>query len=172
MRCALAVACAVLLWTGPVFSQPSVSLDRKEWEPLMLRLTFPLQLTVRRAVTLALARLARPGCRDIFEDFALQNGRTPRSELDRLGIEPVALVRSLVFVDGSRNPVCGNGRAVLVTTPGSQVIGVCPGFARLQAQDPSRSACLIIHESLHALGLGENPPSSKEITLRVEHRCS
>jgi hypothetical protein len=30
---------------------------------------------------------------------------------------------------------------------------------------------VIIHEMLHSLGLGENPPSSKEITLRVMQRC-
>jgi hypothetical protein len=30
---------------------------------------------------------------------------------------------------------------------------------------------LIIHEMLHTLGLGENPPSSREITQRVTERC-
>ena len=54
---------------------------------------------------------------------------------------------------------------------GSRVIHVCPGFAQLQSRDPERSAYLIIHESLHALGLGEDPPSSSEITHRVERRC-
>jgi len=29
----------------------------------------------------------------------------------------------------------------------------------------------IIHEMLHTLGLGENPPSSREITQRVNERC-
>ena len=33
------------------------------------------------------------------------------------------------------------------------------------------SATLIIHEQLHALGLGENPPTSTYITTRVYHRC-
>jgi hypothetical protein len=30
---------------------------------------------------------------------------------------------------------------------------------------------VIIHEMLHTLGLGENPPSSTEITFRVLNRC-
>jgi len=30
---------------------------------------------------------------------------------------------------------------------------------------------MVIHEVLHTLGLGENPPTSTEITLRVEGRC-
>jgi hypothetical protein len=38
-------------------------------------------------------------------------------------------------------------------------------------RDPGLSASLIIHESLHTLGLGENPPSSSEITQHVERRC-
>jgi hypothetical protein len=30
---------------------------------------------------------------------------------------------------------------------------------------------MIIHEELHSLGLGENPPDSKEITQQVIARC-
>jgi hypothetical protein len=37
--------------------------------------------------------------------------------------------------------------------------------------NPSRTEAVIIHESLHSLGLGENPPTSREITDRVVERC-
>jgi hypothetical protein len=30
---------------------------------------------------------------------------------------------------------------------------------------------MVIHEMLHSLGLGENPPSSREITKQVTARC-
>jgi hypothetical protein len=30
---------------------------------------------------------------------------------------------------------------------------------------------MVIHEMLHTLGLGENPPSTFEITERVRQRC-
>jgi hypothetical protein len=30
---------------------------------------------------------------------------------------------------------------------------------------------MVIHEMLHTLGLGENPPSTFEITARVRDRC-
>jgi hypothetical protein len=30
----------------------------------------------------------------------------------------------------------------------------------------------VIHEMLHTLGLGENPPSSQEITQAVVKRCA
>ena len=126
---------------------------------------------MRRALDFALVEAWSTGLLQIYEDFELPDGSTPRRELDRLGIGPEDLLESLVFMDGGRDPVCRNGRAVLTTTPGSRVIRVCPGFARLQFQHASLSACLIIHESLHALGLGENPPSSSDITNRVERRC-
>jgi len=129
------------------------------------------QGTVRRALDLALATLASPGCPQVYADFVLPDGGTPQDALERLGIGPEGLLETLVFIDGSREPVCRMGRAVLTTTPGSRVVSVCPGFAQFQIKNPGKSASLMIHESLHALGLGENPPTSNEITQRVERRC-
>jgi hypothetical protein len=40
-----------------------------------------------------------------------------------------------------------------------------------QRRDPGLTAALIIHEELHSLGLGENPPSSQAITAQVIARC-
>ena len=37
--------------------------------------------------------------------------------------------------------------------------------------EPRLAEALVIHEMLHTLGLGENPPTSTEITKRVEGRC-
>jgi hypothetical protein len=165
MGCAFGVAVVIL---GLSLPRPAAA-DNENGPGLTLNLTFDARHSVRRAVTRALVTLARPGCSRIFEDFELPDGRTPRNELDRLGIGAETLIRSLVFVDGSSDPVCRNGRAVLTTTPGSRLIRVCPGFAQLD--DPSLRAVLVLHESLHALGLGENPPSSRDITNRVEHLC-
>ena len=152
-------------------SRESSPVTRADRHALMVNLTVLSEATVRRAIDLALAKLARPGCPSVYEDFELPNGGTPRSELDRIGMGPEEWLESLVFIDGSRDPVCRIGRAVLTTTPGSRMIRVCPGFAQFQLRDPGLSASLIIHESLHALGLGENPPSSSEITQHVERRC-
>lgn len=152
-------------------SRESSPVTRADRHALMVNLTVLGEATVRRAIDLALAKLARPGCPSVYEDFELPNGGTPRSELDRIGMGPEEWLESLVFIDGSRDPICRIGRAVLTTTPGSRVIRVCPGFAQFQLRDPGLSASLIIHESLHALGLGENPPASSDITARVERRC-
>jgi hypothetical protein len=188
MRCAFGVA-VVLAFSVPLsaadrervvsvrccdalsVSRESSPVTRADRHALMVNLTVLGKATVRRAIDLALAKLALPGCPGVYEDFELPNGGTPRSELDRIGIGPEELLESLVFIDGSRDPVCRIGRAVLTTTPGSPVIRVCPGFAQFQLRDPGLSASLIIHESLHTLGLGENPPSSSEITQHVERRC-
>jgi hypothetical protein len=48
---------------------------------------------------------------------------------------------------------------------------VCPSLGRLAAAEPGRAEAIVIHEVLHSLGLGENPPSSEDITAAVERRC-
>jgi hypothetical protein len=47
-------------------------------------------------------------------------------------------------------------------------VRVCPQVAR---QDGVTVELVLIHELLHSLGLGENPPSSAEITRQVTKRC-
>ena len=55
---------------------------------------------------------------------------------------------------------------------GSRVVEVCGAvFARQSVQDAQSGEVLIIHELLHSLGLGENPPSSAEISRGVLARC-
>jgi hypothetical protein len=36
---------------------------------------------------------------------------------------------------------------------------------------PEEAEAALIHEMLHTLGLGENPPRSRDITARVRARC-
>jgi len=138
---------------------------------LLVNLSPFAQGTVRRALDLALAALASPDCPRVYSDFHLEGGDTPQDRLDRLGMGPDEFLETLVFLDGSREPVCRMGRAALITQPGNRAIWVCPLFARLQIRSPRLSASLIIHESLHSLGLGEDPPRGREITRAVERRC-
>jgi hypothetical protein len=164
VRCAFSVALFIVGWGSllPAAAENETGLA------LRPNLMFADRQSVHRAVHLAIARLARPSCAAIFEEFLLPDGRTVQSELDRRAIGPREFVQSLLFVDGSRATACQNGRSVLITTPGSLLIRVCPGFAQLSSR---RLASLVIHEALHALGLGEDPPSSRDITNRVERRC-
>ena len=60
-----------------------------------------------------------------------------------------------------------------LTTPGSRVVRVCGRrFWEAQARNPERAELVVLHEALHTLGLGENPPDSLEITRRVGARCA
>ena len=64
-------------------------------------------------------------------------------------------------------------RVSAFTSPGSQVVRFCGDrFTRaISRRGIGFLATAVIHEELHSLGLGENPPSSTEITRRVEFRC-
>jgi hypothetical protein len=59
----------------------------------------------------------------------------------------------------------------MVTTGKSRYVYVCPQFREYQDRRPELAPVLVIHEALHTLGLGENPPTSTEITSRIAARC-
>jgi hypothetical protein len=58
-----------------------------------------------------------------------------------------------------------------VTTPNAQRIFVCKSFLEIARSVPYEAEVCLIHDVLHTLGLGENPPTSREITRRVMQRC-
>jgi hypothetical protein len=72
---------------------------------------------------------------------------------------------------GAAEKLCRSSRIALVATPNVRRVVVCPEFANLQLRQPREAEAMVIHEILHTLGLGENPPTSIEITRRVEFRC-
>jgi len=67
--------------------------------------------------------------------------------------------------------LCRSGKSALVSVVGMRPVFVCPSFPRQAERDPWAAENWIIHEMLHTLGLGENPPSSREITQRVTELC-
>jgi len=171
MACSLGTTAtlAVTLAAGPVVvGSDSPPTGEKA---LVVGLSPFAESVVRRAIEFAFAKLARSECREVYSDFALEGGHTPQDELDRLGMGPGQLLKTIVFVDGSRHTACEPSRVAMFTKPGSRAIWVCPSFTELHLRYPGLSASLIIHESLHALGLGEDPPSASEITRAVERRC-
>lgn len=128
----------------------------------------------RRAVTEALntaaERLASPTCSQILTDFA---AFTPNltGTLVSLGTSIQEYVAMVLFIDDSRHRRCLGG-ALAFTTPGGRVVRVC--VDELMRRPELRGddiVAVIIHEILHTLGLPENPPSSMEITRRVQVRC-
>jgi hypothetical protein len=123
---------------------------------------------VRRALANARAHLADPICRQLFSEFADSSGRPLQDSLDALHQQPEEYLETLFFYDGSGLPDCRPAVAA-ATTPGSHVVLICAvRFVRVPWPD---GEVMLIHEMLHTLGLGENPPTSIEISRRVRMRC-
>jgi hypothetical protein len=134
-----------------------------------------LDATVTAAVRIASRKLEIPACRMIFSDFKDGYGHTLQENLDALGQTGSGYLGWMIFRSGDDRPVrraCQNSSILAATEPGSRVIRICPRrFRERQLQSPGFAAAMIIHEELHSLGLGENPPDSKEITQQVIARC-
>lgn len=127
--------------------------------------------TLQDAVRLASSWLAATRCQQVFSDFRDAHGRTLAENLQATGQTGSGYLRWLTFWDGAHERACVWSDAFATTQPGSRVVRLCPVFKKLKA-DPGRAAAILIHEELHSLGLGENPPSSIEITARVLARCA
>jgi hypothetical protein len=131
-----------------------------------------IRLAVRRAVEGAAARLARPGCQDLFSDFTDEVGQRLSTTLAASGKSATAALGVLRFVDDGAAPQCRAGTTLAFTQTGSRLIRVCGlQFRERFAQNRTTTEIILIHEFLHTLGLGENPPTSRAITERVEVRC-
>lgn len=127
---------------------------------------------LREAVEGAAMRLASPSCAAVLEDFTDPLGRTLLERLDELGSTPSEHARAVLFYSGFDEPACRqNRRAFAFTVPGCPVVRVCRPLPILARTRPELAQAVVIHEVLHTLGLGENPPSSPEITARVVRRC-
>jgi hypothetical protein len=127
---------------------------------------------VERAVEGARRRLRAEECRRIFTDFEDATGAPLQRRLDALQLDGAAWLGRIVFTDGFGQHACRTGTALALTMPGSRVVYVCG--SRLRAAQSRRSAdaeVVVLHEALHTLGLGENPPDSLSITRQVAARC-
>lgn len=129
-------------------------------------------VAVRLAVEGAAARLARPGCQDVFADFADESGQRLSTKLVATGKPPADAFGSLRFLDDRGAPQCRRRETLAFTRAGSSFIRVCGDQFRLTfRRNRTATEIIVIHELLHALGLGENPPTSHAITERVTVRC-
>ena len=130
------------------------------------------QFYVRLAVEGAATRLGRPGCQDIFDDFTDASGQRLSTTLAASRRSSAAAFSLLWFYDDRNAPQCRSGVTVAFTQPGSRLIRVCGRqFKNRFRRYRTNTEILMIHEFLHTLGLGENPPSSEAITRQVEVRC-
>jgi hypothetical protein len=134
---------------------------------------------VERALEGAARRLESLECQTLLTHFTDRSGRPLTEKLATWGMSAAEYVRQLPFRDGSTVPLCGKKSVRLTAVQGTLPVFVCPGgtgqlnspFSQVQAENPSLAEAMVIHEMLHTLGLGENPPTTFEITEKVRERC-
>jgi len=129
------------------------------------------QAAVERAITGAARKLQEPECQKVLEDFRDGEGRPLRQSLEKWGVSAAEYIQMIPFLDGSAHRLCLWSRVELVSSPGTPRVYVCGRFATTQVREPGLAEAMVIHEMLHTLGLGENPPTSGEITQRAKRRC-
>jgi hypothetical protein len=134
-----------------------------------------LRTTVITVIRGAAVRLAAPKCLEILAHFTDEAGRTLRHNLDRLEREPVEFLADLWFIDAGNERTCRLNEIAAYTRPGTRVVYVCSTrfVSPIHSLTGFPGEVAIIHELLHALGLGEGRPhpTSREIARRVAESC-
>jgi hypothetical protein len=127
--------------------------------------------SLRQAIDGAHEWLASPSCQAVFSDFEDLSGKLLSDVLAERGLTGQEHLGRLGFYDGSHTRQCRVPGRAFMTAPGYALVFVCPREVRRLSTTPREARATIIHEVLHTLGLGENPPASHEITKRVLERC-
>lgn len=126
---------------------------------------------LRSGLDQAWRRLGDNRCSQLLSEFTDRDGRSLAQRLATLGVDAQTYLTMVVFLE-TRHEICFDG-VLAFTAPGSRVVRVCSeALKRTWRDDAAYTAAAFIHEMLHTLGLGENPPSSNEITRSVLARCS
>ena len=155
------------LWAAMIAAPPDA-----ETQVLLGFVDVNARFAVQGAVKGASVRLARPSCQRVLSDFADQSGRDLETRLLASGRSPAEALAALRFVESREAPQCSSGTILAFTHVSSSVIHVCGRpFTERSLESRLAAEIIVIHEFLHALGLGENPPASREITAQVARRC-
>ncbi len=165
--------CAAFALTFP---GPWSALGSAGEEELNVRLVHNAERSaVARAVGGAVQQLGQPGCQTLLDEFADTSGEPLRTALDAAGLSAPDYLRHRLFFYDAPARLC-RGSELAITTPGSHAVFVCGfRFAREAAKDSRHADAMVIHvihETLHSLGLGENPPSCDHINRRIRALCA
>jgi hypothetical protein len=127
---------------------------------------------IEAAIDKARSKLLQAACQNVLSDFVDGDGRSLAADLTVTGESAADFLAGIRFLDARWSGACGAIGTYAWTHPGSRAVHLClESFAQLARTNPSAAANILIHEELHALGLGEDPPSSRVITARVGKRC-
>ena len=127
---------------------------------------------VEWALTGAAQWLATERCRGVLSEFRDTQGRPLTERLEAHGVDVQTYLTFLLFRDGAGSAPCADELTFAVTTPRGRVVFVCGRrFERVWRASAARAQAVVIHEMLHTLGLGENPPTSQAVTERILTLC-
>ncbi len=125
-----------------------------------------------RALEGASRWLARPKCQTLFLEFKDERNLPLTARLGELDTDPEGYLRMVLFLDGAQSATCGRHGVLAFTAQGSRVVYLCGrDFERASRRDVAEVQATVIHELLHSLGLGENPPPARAITHRIQQLC-
>ena len=161
----LCTGIVLLLANGVGYGQAAAS-------PWRIQIADPIRANlVRRILDEAARLLADDTCRTLLSEFHDQRGRPLAERLDAMGTDIQTYMSWILFTNEMGSRACALD-AHAVSMPGSRVVHICDTqIERNWRQNPPQVVAAYIHEILHSLGLGENPPSSSYITERVMDRC-
>lgn len=128
---------------------------------------------VAEIVARAARRFDGPGCSGLLFDFDdVRTGRPLAETLRASGKTAGEHFTSIRFYSGDERVQCRWRETWAWAAVGSGAVFVCRGrFTALARKSEAAAANILVHEALHTLGLGENPPGSREITAAVHERC-
>jgi len=120
----------------------------------------------------AMRRLRDPACHGLLEEFRDARNQPLSVKLGAFGVSADQYLAMLPFLDGSERPLCQRSQSELLTVRGVARVVVCKPFLQTVERERATAEVYVIHEMLHTLGLGENPPTSHAITRAVKTRCA
>jgi hypothetical protein len=150
----------------------SANLNGSDGRNVHIFLSGKPRMAVEDSLEGARARLNRARCQELFEEFTDQQGLSLAAKLRSTGHTGGEQLASLYFVAADEDRCRADETVAAFTAPGSRVIHICAArFSQWFALKTRDGELLLIHELLHSLGLGENPPRSSDITAKVRARC-
>jgi hypothetical protein len=162
-------ALSLFFFSASLLAQASDRADARRitvlgrFDPVLIQL-------VNDVVPRAAEKLRDDRCQQLLSDFRDGRGRILRENLPRAETAS-GFLRWLIFVNAAEEGFCVQRGMIAATNPGDRIVRLCAPFRAIARSDSGLAAVLVIHEELHSLGLGENPPSSYEITRKVVERC-
>ena len=140
------------------------SRPRQRSDPPNARLRQPRDRAfLTSAIRGAARRLGDPRCQELLGELHDRSRRPLREALEAEGVSAPEFLGRLYFYDGTESG-CGAQR-LAYTVPGYRVVYVCSSrFRDVYQRNTSLAEVAVVHEALHCLGLGENPPRLRRST--------